>query len=303
MSVFDRSYRRYTGELKGRWARIWSIATSTFRVQFSGKKIIFLLILCNLPMISFTLMITFMAIFFPANISSFIFDIFGTIDVAVYTVINFTFNPGLIFLPIVFVCALNAGTIANDKKHNSLALYMAKPIDRIDYIVGKALSIYMVSAFVTLIPWLVFLIAFTLLMGVSGSQFIDSLWVYLSTTASALIAILFLGSIVLMFSSMSNQSVLAGILSIMILFLPSLITGVIGSVPELNVDWLNYFSISSLLTASIHVVFGFPEFDAGLTGGFFMSNIRGSIAIVVVLGITIIAILITINQLYKEEIH
>ncbi|TET29233.1 MAG: hypothetical protein E3J70_07420 [Candidatus Heimdallarchaeota archaeon] len=303
MSVFDRSYRRYTGELKGRWSRIWAITTSTFRVQFSGKKIIFLLILCNLPVISFTLMITFMAIFSPAMVTSFILDIFGTVDVAMYTVINFTFNPGLIFLPIVFICALNAGTIANDKKHNSLALYMAKPIDRIDYIIGKALSIYMVSSFVTLIPWLVFMIAFTLLMGISGSQFIDTLWVYLSTAASALLVILFLGSVVLMFSAMSNQSVLAGILSILILFLPSLITGVIASVPELSVDWLNYFSISALLTASIHVIFGLPEFETSFFGGFFESNIRGSIAITVILGVIIMAILLTINQLYKEEIH
>ena len=303
MSVFDRSYRRYSGELKGRWARIWSIATSTFRVQFSGKKIIFLLILCNLPVISFTLMITFMAIFSPAMVTSFILEMFGTVDVAMYTVINFTFNPGLIFLPIVFVCALNAGTIANDKKHNSLALYMAKPIDRIDYIIGKALSIYMVSAFVTLIPWLIFMIAFTLLMGISGAQFIDTLWVYLSTAASALLVILFLGSIVLMFSALSNQSVLAGILSIMLLFLPSLITGVIASVPDLNVDWLNYFSISALLTASIHVIFGLPSFDASFFGDFFLSDIRGSIAIIVVLGMIVVSILVTINQLYKEEIH
>ncbi len=303
MSVFDRSYRRYTGDLKGRWARIWAIATSTFRVQFSGKKIIFLLILCNLPVISFTLMITFMAIFSPAMVTSFILDIFGTVDVAMYTVINFTFNPGLIFLPIVFICALNAGTIANDKKHNSLALYMAKPIDRIDYITGKAISIYMVSSFVTLIPWLIFMIAFTLLMGISGSQFTDTLWVYLATAASALVVILFLGSVVLMFSAMSSQSVLAGILSIMILFLPSLITGVIASVPGLNVDWLNYFSISALLTAAVHVIFGLPDFDTSFFGGFFESNIRGSIAIIVVLGIIITTILLTINQLYKEEIH
>ncbi len=303
MSVFDRSYRRYTGDLKGRWSRIWAIATSTFRVQFSGKKIIFLLILCNLPVISFTLMITFMAIFSPAMVTSFILEIFGTVDVAMYTVINFTFNPGLIFLPIVFICALNAGTIANDKKHNSLALYMAKPIDRIDYITGKAISIYMVSSFVTLIPWLIFMIAFTLLMGISGSQFTDTLWVYLATAASALVVILFLGSVVLMFSAMSSQSVLAGILSILILFLPSLITGVIASVPGLNVDWLNYFSISALLTAAIHVIFGLPDFDTSFFGGFFESNIRGSIAIIVVLGIVITTILLTINQLYKEEIH
>jgi len=89
----------------------------------------------------------------------------------------------------------------------------------------------------------------------------------------------------------------------LILFLPSLITGVIASVPELSVDWLNYFSISALLTASIHVIFGLPEFDTSFFGGFFESNIRGSIAITVILGVIIMAILLTINQLYKEEIH
>ena len=47
MSVFDRSYRAYDGELKGRWYKIWSIAISTFRVQFSGKKAIFLFININ----------------------------------------------------------------------------------------------------------------------------------------------------------------------------------------------------------------------------------------------------------------
>ncbi|MGC9781065.1 MAG: ABC transporter permease [Candidatus Heimdallarchaeota archaeon] len=299
MSVFDKSYRRYKGELKGRWFKIWSIATTTFRVQFSGKKIIFLLILCNIPMIAFTLMLVFTAIFFPQGLTEMLFGMFGTLDVAMYTVINFTFNAGLIFLPIVFISALNSGTIANDKKHNSLALYMAKPIDRIDYVLGKTISVYMISSFVTLIPWLMFLILFTLLAGSTQIQFLDTLWVYLSTSGSALVVILFLGSIVLLFSSFSNQSVLAGILTIMILFLPDILVTTISGI--LDISWINYLSISTLLTAAIFLIFGKPDFE-GLLGSFYEANINGWISIVILLAIAIICVLFTINNLYKEEI-
>ncbi len=299
MSVFDKSYRRYKGELKGRWFKIWSIATTTFRVQFSGKKIIFLLILCNIPMIAFTLMLVFTAIFFPQGLTEMLFGMFGTLDVAMYTVINFTFNAGLIFLPIVFISALNSGTIANDKKHNSLALYMAKPIDRIDYVLGKTISVYMISSFVTLIPWLMFLILFTLLAGSTQIQFLDTLWVYLSTSGSALVVILFLGSIVLLFSSFSNQSVLAGILTIMILFLPDILITTISGI--LDISWINYLSISTLLTAAIFLIFGKPDFE-GLLGSFYEANINGWISIVILLAIAIICVLFTINNLYKEEI-
>ncbi len=300
MSVFDKSYRRYKGELKGRWFKIWSIATTTFRVQFSGKKIIFLLILCNLPMIAFTLMIVFTAIFFPQDLTEMLLGMFGTLDIAMYTVINFTFNAGLIFLPIVFISALNSGTIANDKKHNSLALYMAKPIDRIDYVLGKTISVYMISSFVTLIPWLMFLVLYTLLAGSTQIQFLDTLWVYLSTTGSALVVILFLGSIVLLFSSFSNQSVLAGILTIMILFLPDILVTTISDV--LDVSWINYLSISSLLTSAIYLVFGKPEFESLFGSNFFESDISGGISIVILLAVAVICILFTINNLYKEEI-
>ena len=139
MSVFDRSYRKYEGELKGRMYKIWEIAKSTFRVQFSGKKVILLLIFCNLPVLAFTLMLVFMAIFIPGGFSDiFLGTLFESLDLALYLIIMFSFNAGSIFMPTVFIAALNSGTIANDKKHNALALYMAKPIDRIDY--GIAVS-------------------------------------------------------------------------------------------------------------------------------------------------------------------
>ncbi|HUU77434.1 MAG TPA: hypothetical protein VMX55_03760 [candidate division Zixibacteria bacterium] len=305
MSVFDRSYRTYEGELKGRLFRIWSIARSTFRVQFSGKRMIFLLIFCNLPVLAFTLMLIFMAIFIPFGSMGGLFgDLFGSLDLALYLIIITSFNSGSIFMPIVFIAALNSGSIANDKKNNSLALYMSKPIDRIDYTIGKAISVLMVNSFVTYIPWFIFMVAFSLLSGITGSQFIQTFWVYFAALGAAMVVNLFIGSIVLLFSSMSNQTILAGILTILVLFLPSVIVNSVAQV--VSVDWLNYFSISSLITSCIYIMFGKPTassvFGTGFTG-FIGYNINGFVSLAILLGISIIAFLLTVRNLNKEEIQ
>jgi len=303
MSVFDRSYRAYDGELKGRWYKIWSIAISTFRVQFAGKKAIFLLIFCNLPVLAFTLMLVFMAIFLPAGFGDIILGgLFESLDLALYLIIMFSFNAGSIFMPTVFIAALNSGTIANDKKHNALALYMAKPIDRFDYGFGKFISVMMVSSLVTYIPWLMFMVAFTLLAGVSGTEFLQTIWVYFAAFGAAMVVNLFFGSITLLFSSMTSQSILGGILMILIIFLPSVILNSVNMV--FQQDWLNYFSVSSLIASSVYVIFGQPSAGAllGEAANFFGFNINGWISLAILLLISILALLLTLRNLYKEDI-
>ncbi|MHA1557498.1 MAG: ABC transporter permease, partial [Candidatus Heimdallarchaeota archaeon] len=206
------------------------------------------------------------------------------------------------FMPTVFIAALNSGTIANDKKHNALALYMAKPIDRFDYGVGKFISIMMVSSFVTYIPWLLFMVAFTLLAGVSGTEFLQTIWVYFAAFGAAMVVNLFFGSITLLFSSMTSQSILGGILMILIIFLPSVILNSVNMV--FQQDWLNYFSVSSLIASSVYVIFGQPSAGAllGEAANFFGFNINGWISLAILLLISILALLLTLRNLYKERI-
>ena len=94
MSIFSKGYRKYEGDLKGRFYRIWAIAQNAFRVGLSGKRAIFLLIFCNLPVLSFTLMLIFMAIFSPGAIITFILQSFGGLETALYSivVINFLYH-------------------------------------------------------------------------------------------------------------------------------------------------------------------------------------------------------------------
>ena len=302
MSVFDRSYRTYHGELRGRFARIWSIAVNTFNVQFRRKRTILLMIICNFPVIAFSFMLIFLAIFAPAGATGFFFQTFlGSLEESLFLIVMSTLNAGSIFMPIVFIGALNSGVIANDKKHNSLALYMARPIDRIDYVLGKAISVLMINSFVTYIPWLLYMAINTLLSGMTGAQFLDSIWVYFAALAAALVMMIFFGSIILLFSSISEQAILGGIMFILVLFLPGVVSAGINEALELN--FLSYISVSDLCVSMIYYMFGKPEGVAGFGIGFLFPDINGWISLAILLTVSAIAFLLVIIRMNKEEIH
>ncbi|MHA1366713.1 MAG: ABC transporter permease, partial [Candidatus Heimdallarchaeota archaeon] len=290
------------GDLRGRFSRIWAIAANTFRVQFRRKRTILLLIVCNFPILAFTFMLIFLAIFTPSAVTGMFFQVFlGSLEESLFLIISATFNAGSIFMPIVFIGALNSGTIANDKKHNSLALYMAKPIGRIDYVFGKAISVLMVNAFVTYIPWLLFMGVNTLLSGMTGAQFLDSIWVYFAALAGALVLMIFFGSLILLFSSISEQSILGGIMFILIIFLPSVISTGIGGFLEL--DFISYVSVADLCISSIFYLLGQPEGIGSFLGGFLSADINGWISLLILLTVSAIAFLTVILRMNKEEIH
>jgi ABC-type transport system involved in multi-copper enzyme maturation permease subunit len=247
-------------------------------------------------------MLIFLAIFTPASITGLFFQSFlGTLEQSLFLIIVGTLNAGSIFMPIVFIGALNSGAIANDKKHNSLALYMSRPIDRIDYVFGKLISVMMVNSFVTYIPWLLFMLVNTLLSGMTGTQFLDSIWVYFAALAAALVLMFFFGSIVLLFSSISEQSILGGIMFILLVFLPSVIASGINE--ALDLEFLSYVSVSDLSVSMIYYLFNKPGGVGGFGVGFLFPEINGWISLVILLTVAVIAFLIVILRMSKEEIQ
>ena len=139
-------------------------------------------------------------------------------------------------------------------------------------------------------------LAFSSIMGLLSFMVAQN---WLKALALGLLVILFMGSLVLLFSSMSKQSVLAGILGVLIMFLPSFISTLL--VQELDaVKWLSYLSISQLIRASAYLIFGKPSI---LELDLFTPEINGGVSIVIMLAITVIAVLLTINNSYREEIE
>ncbi|MHA1356392.1 MAG: hypothetical protein ACTSR1_14600, partial [Candidatus Heimdallarchaeota archaeon] len=99
----------------------------------------------------------------------------------------------------------------------------------------------------------------------------------------------------------SEQSILGGIMFILIIFLPSVISTGIGGFLEL--DFISYISVADLSLSSMFYLLGSPEGLGGLLGGFLAPDINGWISLLILLTVSAIAFLTLILRMNKEEIH
>ena len=152
-SISDLSYRNYDGPLKTRFVRWWVVAQSGLR-QTWGQGWFY--ILAGLPLFRF-LMAGFL-MYIQTQLSS---QVGSTIP-------NYTGEPegqhfALQFwsvlcgdtnsmLLLVIALVAGSGCIAADNRANALLVYFSKPIGKLDYLVGKWMSIFLTLLVVTLFP-------------------------------------------------------------------------------------------------------------------------------------------------------
>jgi ABC-2 type transport system permease protein len=145
--VHDQSYRRYTGPRRPA-GRAWAIiAGSGIRSFLSRKVFIGLLALSWLPFLVRTVQIYAVTTYPQAGQVL-------PIDVRLFE--RFVEGQGLFaFFVTVYV---GAGLVANDRRANALQVYLAKPIQRSEYIVGKLAILMTYLALVTLVPSLLLVV-------------------------------------------------------------------------------------------------------------------------------------------------
>ncbi len=182
MSLNLLGYRPWEGRVGSSWRSIWPISRVALLMVFRQKLFWVLYALA---------LMTFFAFFFgiylfsqidaeamagqtnrpgqpPQMMSRFMVDIKNTIqkdlklagDVETYR--NFYFYQG--YYVMVVLALAGATIIGNDYRHGSLAFYLAKPLGRWHYLLGKMISVFLFTALMTLIPALVLYLECTLLM-------------------------------------------------------------------------------------------------------------------------------------------
>lgn len=110
--------------------------------------------------------------------------------------------------PTVFLIALvvifgGSGLIANDLKHNSLSLYLSKPISWIDYLIGKFAVIGILLACVTLIPGLLLFLEHVLL---TETPFLkENFWIIFPIIIYSLVVTTLTSLLMLTFSSLTKN--------------------------------------------------------------------------------------------------
>ncbi len=200
MPIHTQDYRHWEGTLKPRnYTRWWVIAKAELKL-LAQRKIVRLIV--AIPPVIYIL---------SYGIFIYIYNILPGVPTEFD--IDRGFFQGFLFridtVQSAFFIALvvifgGAGLIANDLKHNTLSLYLSKPISWVDYLIGKFIVIGILLTCMTLVPGLLLFLEHVLL---TDTPFLkENYWLPLSIIVYSTIIITITSLLMLLFSSLTTNS-------------------------------------------------------------------------------------------------
>jgi ABC-2 type transport system permease protein len=151
--IHDQGYRRYGGGREPHGRRWWVIARAGLLARIRERRVVALLLAAWLPFL-----VRAVQIYASANFQ----------QVAFLAPTPQMFREFLdqqeIFVFIVSIL-IGAGLIADDRRANALQIYLSKPLSRVEYIVGKLITLAIVLTFVTWLPAMLLLLLQMLFAG------------------------------------------------------------------------------------------------------------------------------------------
>jgi ABC-type transport system involved in multi-copper enzyme maturation permease subunit len=247
--IHDQSYRRYQGTRQA-LGRGWLVVLRQgVRAMLSRKAFIALLVIAWAPFIVRAVQLYFVTNYpQAANLLP--------VDAAMFRA--FLDQQG-VFVFFVTIYA-GAGLIANDRRANALQIYLAKPLMRIEYILGKlgVLMVYLLG--VTLLPALL-LILLQILFAGSFDFIRQNLFLIPAVTLGSLVRVLVSAFTMLALSSLSNSSRFVAILYAGAVFFTDAVFGVLQMiVGSTRVAWV---SVTANINQVTDLIFRTtPRYDA-----------------------------------------
>jgi ABC-2 type transport system permease protein len=148
MAVHKRIYRPYAGRYTGEKYRFLVITRFALRTLFDSRPLLAFFVACNIPFILFLLAIYI-------NSSPAARALLDMKNANLLTIDNFFFLRYLIFqgtLSFLLTSWVGPGLVSADLSNDALPLYLARPLTRIEYIVGKFSVILILISAITWIP-------------------------------------------------------------------------------------------------------------------------------------------------------
>ena len=265
MPIHDQSYRRYTGQRSPR-GRAWTvIATAGVKNMLGKKAFLGLLIVAWLPFFYQAVMLYLAANFPQMSIISPSPKMFRAF---------LEQQGGFVFFITIFT---GAGLIANDMRANALQIYLAKPLDRVEYVAGKFAVLAFFLLLVTWLPATMLVVVQIVFAGnltfISSNFFVlPAILVYTGIETTVL------GLVMLALSSLSKSARFVGIMYAGIIFFTQALYGVVYAVTrDSGFSWM---ALSSNLAQLSYLVFRLP-------GRFETSGLVTVIALVVVVALAV----------------
>jgi ABC-2 type transport system permease protein len=243
MPIHDQSYRRYGGG-KALPGRAWLVIARAGIMNMMRKRMFLgLLIFAWLPFI-----VRAVQIYVTTNFP----------QVAMLAATAQTFREFLEqqeFFVFVVTIYVGAGLIANDRRANALQIYLSKPLQRTEYIAGKAAVLFAFLMLVTWVPAILLLLVQVMFAG--NFQFLQkNLFLFPAITVASLVQVLLATFTMLALSSLSKSSRYVAILYTGIVFFTAAIYGVLyGITGSSSFSWISpTFSLAQV----VDVIFRIP---------------------------------------------
>ncbi|MCP4155074.1 MAG: hypothetical protein GY757_45540 [bacterium] len=201
-------------------------------------------------------------------------------------------NWGSLFMMLILAIFSGADLIAGDIKFKSFTLYLARPISRFDYIVGKSSIILFYLLLFSLAPGLL-LLFFKILF--TGSISITP-QLFLAALLYPIIIALFMTSMTIMFSTLSSNTKLVQIMVFMFYFMTDLAAVIFKNIFRHSLFGSdNPINLISIRSNGMH----FGAFLFGTEGGFYT---HGLLAGCVLLTLTVIFFVIALARIKRVEV-
>jgi ABC-2 type transport system permease protein len=246
--IVDRGYRRYDGPRLGEAAILRSLTVHSLRRVLGLRR----------PARAKALPVLVIAIaFFPAiiivGIAAFVGDAFdGGADLPSYA----GYSGFVITAILVFVTFVAPEALCPDRRSRLLGQYLAAPVSRAGYVLAKAISVYSVLLLVTLGPQLLLLVALTL--EDAGPAGVDGFFATLGRiVASGLVLSLFLGTLALAASSITDRKAFASVGFLVFTLVTSVAAGILYDDGD-GITWAGVLSVTGLPLETVFRIFDVP---------------------------------------------
>lgn len=157
--IADLSYRGYDGPLKTHVCRWWPVAKTELRLAFRKRAFWVVAVLCAFPYLVVGAQLYFQSLV-PGGL--------GLLTAGQSFASRF-YNgySGALFQVFLLALIVGAPTIASDNQANALQILLAKPITKLDYVVGKWAGVFLILASVSVVPGLML---YLFCLGAFGNQ-------------------------------------------------------------------------------------------------------------------------------------
>ncbi len=152
MAIYKRLYRPYVGRYTGNRFRFLVITKSALRTLFDSRPLLAFFVACNVP---FTIFLMIIYINNSAAAQALL-----QMKNAPIVIDNFFFLRYLIFqstLSFLLTAWVGPGLVSIDLSNDALPLYLARPLTRTEYLLGKFGVIFLMTSVITWVPGLMLL--------------------------------------------------------------------------------------------------------------------------------------------------